>query len=83
MSNVNIEEMSLFELARWYSIVEAVNIIADECDRRGKNFNKIKLSPLNIEKYIEGTCDIFARKIESEQSQKHRDNILVDFYTIK
>lgn len=63
----NLDNMPVFEQARWYALVEAVNLIADECERRGKNFNKMKISPLDVEKYIEGTCDIYARKIETEQ----------------
>ena len=66
MSKVALEDMTVFEQARWYALVEAVNIIADECENRGKNFNQMKVSPLDLEKYIEGTCDIFARKIEAE-----------------
>jgi hypothetical protein len=62
------ENMSVFEQARWYALIEAVNVIGDECDKRGKSFNKMKISPLDLEKYIEGTCDIYARKIETENA---------------
>lgn len=73
MSDRKIEDMNTFELARWYALMEAVNIIGDACDERGKNFNKMKISPLDVVKYIEGTCDTFARKIEIEKeaNKKH------------
>ena len=67
MSDKKLEDMSVFEQSRWYALMEAVNIIADECEERGRDFDKIKISPLDVEKYIESTCDIFARKIIEEQ----------------
>lgn len=68
MSKKTLEDMNTFEQARWYALIEAVNLVGDECEKRGRNFNGLKISPLDIEKYIEGTCDIFARKIEEELS---------------
>jgi hypothetical protein len=83
MSDKKIEDMTVFEQSRWYALLEAINIIADECDARGKNFEKIKISPLDVEKYIEGTCDIFARKIYEEQRlQSPRKNMFFDLYHI-
>ena len=68
MSNTILSNMSSFELARWYSLIEAVDMIAEECEKRGKNFDKMKISPLDVEKYIEGTCDQFVREIENEKA---------------
>ena len=68
MSDYKIEDMSTFELARWYALMEAVNIIGEACDERGKDFNKMKISPLDLTKYIEITCDTFAKKIEIEKN---------------
>jgi hypothetical protein len=68
MSDKKLEDMSVFEQSRWYALMDAINIIANECDERGRNFDKIKISPLDIVKYIENTCDIFARKIIEEQN---------------
>ena len=68
--------MDRFEEARWLALMEAVNIIADECEDRGKSFDELKISPLDVEKYIESTCDIFARKIEEEDNKiAHNINI--------
>ena len=76
MSDRKLEDMSVFEQSRWYALMEAVNIIADACDERHIDFDNIKISPLDIEKYIEGTCDIFARKILEEQKTPHRKIII-------
>lgn len=78
MSDKKLEDMSVFEQSRWYALMEAVNIIADECEERGRDFDKIKISPLDVEKYIESTCDIFARKIIEEQEQ-HNNHVRINF----
>ena len=75
MNTRKLEDMKTFEQARWYALIEAINIIGDECDERGKKFEDIKISPLDIEKYIEGTCDIFARKIEEEKAREQKKSI--------
>ena len=67
MNSVN--DMSVFELARWSALYEAINFIADECDDRGRDFNTIKLEPLYIRKYVESSCDNFARQIEKENKR--------------
>ena len=77
---MSIENMSVFEQARWYSLIEAVNIIADECESRGHNFDKMKVSPLDLEKYIESTCDIYARKIETENETNINNAITIKFH---
>lgn len=75
MNTRRIEDMEMFEKARWYSLMEAVNIIGDECDERGIDFDTLKVSPLDLQKYIEKTCDIFARKLEEEEAQEHKKNV--------
>jgi hypothetical protein len=74
MISKTIEDMSAFEMARWFSLIESISLISTECEERGINFNKIKISPLNIEKYVEGTCDAFARKIEEEREIEEERN---------
>lgn len=66
-----LDEMSVFEQSRWFALMEAVEIIASECEERNINFNKLKISPLSVEKYIEKTSDIFAQKIERENAKKN------------
>lgn len=70
----SVNEMSVFEVARWLSLVEAINIIADEAEQRKVDFNKLKISPLDVESYIEKTCDIYARKLE----QENQNAVIID-----
>ena len=70
MSDRRVEDMSTFELSRWYALMDAVNVVADACEERGKSFDKMKISPLDITKYIESTCDTFAKKIEVEKHEE-------------
>lgn len=67
----DLTKMTTFEVGRWMALIEAVNIVADECISRKVNFDRLRLEPLTIRKYIEGTCDIFCRKLE-EQSEKEK-----------
>ena len=62
--------MSPFEMARWFSLIESIDLISNECELRGVDFNKVKISPLDIEKYVEGTCDAFTKKIEQERASE-------------
>ena len=80
MSDKKLEDMSIFEQSRWYALMEAVNLIADECEERHIDFDTIKISPLDVEKYIEGTCDIFARKIIEDQKTHHHNGFLVNLH---
>jgi hypothetical protein len=64
-----IKEMANFELSRWYALFEAVNLLADECDERGKDFESLNLEPLHLRKYIEKTCDLYGKKLLEEQEQ--------------
>jgi len=51
------------EWARWMSLFEAVNIIADKAEEKGLPFQKIEIKPLAVYKYMEMTENIFLRKI--------------------
>jgi hypothetical protein len=51
------------ELARWMSLYEAVNLIADKCDDKGIDFNKVQINPLKVKEYMDSTVDIFHKKI--------------------
>jgi hypothetical protein len=72
-----IDEMSNFEKARWFSLIEAIDLISRECDERNVDFDEIKISPLDIEKYIEKTCDIFARKLDEDDEKLKDDHVLL------
>ena len=82
MNRTLIDNMSVFEQARWYSLIECVNMVAEECERRKQNFNKMQISPLDVKDYIESTCDIFARKIEEEIKSNSDKDISLDVYKL-
>jgi hypothetical protein len=50
-------------LARWIALYEAVNLIADKGEERGKKLDDIEFKPLDIKDYINGVEDIIHRKI--------------------
>jgi hypothetical protein len=66
------EEMSKFEIARWYSLIDGVDIIYSKCKDKNLNFDSLVLKPGALEKYIEATCDIFYKKIEKEESKNKK-----------
>lgn len=49
--------------AKWMSLYEAVNIIADKAQEKNIPFSKIEIKPLEIYKYMESMENIFLRKI--------------------
>lgn len=53
--------------ARWMSLFEAVNIIADKAEEKGISFQKVEIKPLAIHKYMEMTENIFLRKILKQE----------------
>jgi len=73
-----IEDMDIFELGRWLCLVESVNLIAEECEQRNVKFDYLRLEPLTIKKYIEGTCDHKVIKIEEDNKKLHRNEQLKD-----
>lgn len=62
-----VEDMDKFELARWLTLMEGVNIISDACADKKINFNNISLNPLDLQKYVEKTCDSTYMGMEKEQ----------------
>lgn len=67
---MDIRKMSNYELARWAALMEAVNIIAEECESRGKDFETLRIEPLGVRKYIESTCDQFCRRLDEEDEKR-------------
>lgn len=65
VSEVNLEQMSLYELCRWSALEEAVNIIGDKCEERGVDFEKIQLNPLDIMTYVDGQTDKIYEKVST------------------
>jgi hypothetical protein len=55
-------------MARWIALYEAINMIAEEASDRKKNFDKLKLSPVGIKKYISSVEDHIQKKLIENQT---------------
>jgi len=64
-SNVDLNQMSLYELCRWSALEEAVNIIGDKCEERGIDFESIQLNPLDIMTYVDSQTDKIYEKVNT------------------
>ena len=69
-NNINDDTMYY---ARWIALYEAINLIADEAETRKKTFDKLKISPVQIKKYITSVEDQIQKKLLQEK-------LGVDFY---
>lgn len=54
------------QLARWMSLYEAVNIIADKAEEKKIPIERVEFKPLDIRDYMTATEDIFLKKILQE-----------------
>ena len=53
-SSENEYEMSHYEVCRWFSLIEAVDIISQKCDQMGAGGDSINwVKPIAIQKYID------------------------------
>jgi len=58
-------------LAKWMSLYEAVNYIADKADEKQIPIDDVDFKPLDIRDYMESTQDIFLRKILEHDYKIH------------
>lgn len=73
---VTLEGMSLYELCRWASLKEAVDIVADKCDERKIDFQTFELKPLDLLKYVDSmTDDLYNKVAEAEEQPKVHEEI--------
>lgn len=54
---ITLDGMSLYELCRWASLKEAIDIVGDKCDEREIDFDKFDLKPLDLLKYVDSMTD--------------------------
>ena len=54
------------ESARWMSLFEAVNLIADKAEEKGEKFEDIELDYYELLRFVEASSDQYLRKILSE-----------------
>ena len=55
--------LTLYEAARWYSLIDAVNIVGDKCDDRKISFDTVELKPLELLKYVNVASDTIYNKL--------------------
>jgi len=68
--SVTLDGMSLYELCRWASLKEAIDIIADKCDDRDLDFYSFELKPLDLLKYVDSMTDeLYHKVLEQEQPE--------------
>lgn len=67
---VTLEGMSLYELCRWASLKEAVDIIADKCEERNIDFHSFELKPLDLLKYVDSMTDDLFNKVTEQEAEK-------------
>jgi hypothetical protein len=65
ISDININDMTIYELCRWSALEEAINIIGDKCEERGIDFEKIQLNPLDIMTYVDNQTDKIYEKVNT------------------
>jgi hypothetical protein len=61
-----IEEMELYEFCRWSALLEAIDLIDEQCKSNNKSFDDIDLKPLAIQKYVDTGAEDIQRKLEAE-----------------
>ena len=61
-----IEEMELMEFCRWSALLEAIDVIEEQCKTSHVSFDDTDLKPLAIQKYVDNTSEAMQKKIEAE-----------------
>ena len=65
------EQISLYELCRWASLKDAVDLLADKCEERKMKFEDVKLDPLAILKFVDSQSDQFYHNILQSQNKNY------------
>lgn len=50
------------QMARWMSLYDAVNLVAEKAEERGIPFDSVDLPPIKIKEFMDHTVDIYYRK---------------------
>lgn len=65
-NEVKIEGMTVYELCRWASLKDAIDIIAEKCEEKQIDFEDFDLEPLKILKYVDSATDVLYNKMNNE-----------------
>ena len=64
---VTLDDMSLYELCRWASLIDAVELVENKCEEKSIDFETIDLQPLDILKYVDTMTDeIYSNALEHQ-----------------
>lgn len=67
---VTLDGMSLYELCRWASLKEAIDIVGDKCEEKNIEFESFDLKPLDLLKYVDSMTDeLYNRALDSTAYQ--------------
>lgn len=67
---VTLDGMSLYELCRWASLKEAIDIVGDKCEEKNIEFESFDLKPLDLLKYVDSMTDeLYNRALDSTSYQ--------------
>lgn len=54
---VTIDGMSLYEMCRWASLIDAIELVENKCIEKDIDFEQVDLQPLDILKYVDSVTD--------------------------
>lgn len=60
-----INDLSLYEVSRWYALIDAIHIVSEKCDDRRVDFNTVELKPLELLKYVNVVSDTVYNKLSN------------------
>lgn len=66
------------ELARWFALMDAVELVADKCKIMGENFDDINLEPLYIKKYVDDTHKTYYKKIQAHKENQIKLDLIMN-----
>lgn len=80
MENHPVNTISMYEFARWASLLEAVDIIAEKCADRGIDFDGPEgmkyIKPLDIQDYVNKRTDTLLMKIQTARNVEKNLNTI-------
>ena len=60
-----IKDLSLYEIARWYALIDAIKIVSEKCDDRKVEFSTVELKPLELLRYVNVVSDTVYNKLSN------------------
>lgn len=60
-----IKDLSLYEVSRWYALIDAINIVSEKCDDRRVEFSDVELKPLELLRYVNVVSDTVYNKLSN------------------